>query len=283
MKRNCALVKDLLPLYIDELCSEETGEFIREHLDECEDCRKDYNAAAVVITPTEIDDTPVKPFRKIRFEIIKRVIIIVACLAVVGALVYGACWYSTLGIAPEKLENVTVTVTKNATIPVAHYSYPEWADQKRIEFAATDTVVIDEKTHRLLCNGKPVVNPDDPDSFVGDKGCHGLYVTYGNLELTFSGKAKKSFLRRNGLAINDFNTVEDVGLYPVLFNSEFAEMPKIITVFISTQNPEQYLRIVGSNGVAVYDMKETFRTGNLVQVDANSLPLPEPDLSMQRG
>lgn len=39
-KRDCKLVQDLLPNYIDGLTNEETNKFIEEHLNTCEECRK---------------------------------------------------------------------------------------------------------------------------------------------------------------------------------------------------------------------------------------------------
>ena len=39
----CYLIKDLLPSYIDEICTEETNEIIKKHLEECPDCKKSYN------------------------------------------------------------------------------------------------------------------------------------------------------------------------------------------------------------------------------------------------
>ena len=41
-KENCYLIKDLLPLYIDDLCSNESTEIIKNHLDICSSCRKEY-------------------------------------------------------------------------------------------------------------------------------------------------------------------------------------------------------------------------------------------------
>ena len=38
----CEIIMDLLPLYIDDCCSESSREFIREHLAECDSCRKHY-------------------------------------------------------------------------------------------------------------------------------------------------------------------------------------------------------------------------------------------------
>lgn len=40
MKQNCNIVKDLLPLYIEEICSEDSKKYVNEHLQECEECKK---------------------------------------------------------------------------------------------------------------------------------------------------------------------------------------------------------------------------------------------------
>ncbi|MCQ2470224.1 MAG: zf-HC2 domain-containing protein [Ruminococcus sp.] len=37
---SCGIVRDLLPLYCDGLCSEENSELIRSHLDSCAECRR---------------------------------------------------------------------------------------------------------------------------------------------------------------------------------------------------------------------------------------------------
>ncbi len=38
MKLNCNVIRDLIPLYVDQICSEESKELVEEHLAECEDC-----------------------------------------------------------------------------------------------------------------------------------------------------------------------------------------------------------------------------------------------------
>ncbi len=51
MKHHCNLIKDLLPLYHDEVCSRESKDAVEEHLAECEACQKYYdvmNASDVV-------------------------------------------------------------------------------------------------------------------------------------------------------------------------------------------------------------------------------------------
>lgn len=44
MKIPCKVIKDLLPLYIDDVCSDDSRQLIVEHLSECEDCRSELVA-----------------------------------------------------------------------------------------------------------------------------------------------------------------------------------------------------------------------------------------------
>lgn len=39
-KRDCKIVQDLLPNYVEKLTDEETNKYIEEHLDECTECKK---------------------------------------------------------------------------------------------------------------------------------------------------------------------------------------------------------------------------------------------------
>ena len=48
--KECDIIKDLLPSYVDNICSEASKEWIEEHLAECEECR----GAAEVMHHTEI-------------------------------------------------------------------------------------------------------------------------------------------------------------------------------------------------------------------------------------
>ena len=44
MKCRCGIIKDLLPLYVDHVCSDESKELIEEHLLECEKCKSYMNS-----------------------------------------------------------------------------------------------------------------------------------------------------------------------------------------------------------------------------------------------
>ena len=42
MKIDCCVAKDLIPLYVENLLSDETAAILKEHLEECEKCKNEY-------------------------------------------------------------------------------------------------------------------------------------------------------------------------------------------------------------------------------------------------
>ena len=44
MNYPCGIIRDLLPLYIDDVCNEESKQAVQNHLSECEKCRSCYEA-----------------------------------------------------------------------------------------------------------------------------------------------------------------------------------------------------------------------------------------------
>lgn len=52
---NCDIIKDLIPLYIDNACSDESRYTVETHLTKCENCKSLYNAMTSAIeTETEV-------------------------------------------------------------------------------------------------------------------------------------------------------------------------------------------------------------------------------------
>ena len=57
---NCNIVKDLIPLYIDGCCSEESERAVEEHISDCNDCKRlleDMKSSSDVITVSESPKT----------------------------------------------------------------------------------------------------------------------------------------------------------------------------------------------------------------------------------
>ena len=57
---NCNIVKDLIPLYIDGCCSEESRKIVEEHIKDCDECKKlfeDMKSSSEVITVSQSPKT----------------------------------------------------------------------------------------------------------------------------------------------------------------------------------------------------------------------------------
>ncbi len=87
MKLDCEVIGDLLPLYAEDMVCDKSRILIESHFDECEDCRKVYEAMTVPGPQTEFTKEPAQSFRKYvkktRFRLGLRVALITA--AVVAA------------------------------------------------------------------------------------------------------------------------------------------------------------------------------------------------------
>ena len=58
MKISCGVAGDLLPLYVDGCCSEESGALLTEHLGECQKCRQKWERMKRIDFLPEQRETP---------------------------------------------------------------------------------------------------------------------------------------------------------------------------------------------------------------------------------
>ena len=78
MKYPCSLIQDLLPLYHDGVCSEESNKIIEAHLSECSSCKDYYNslceADEIFAAPqnAELEMKKAASFRSIKRKIRKK-------------------------------------------------------------------------------------------------------------------------------------------------------------------------------------------------------------------
>lgn len=71
MSNKCNLIKDILPLYVEDMVSMDTREFVSEHLEHCEKCHVEFERMR---KPADfIPDTDIVPLKRIRKDLfIKR-------------------------------------------------------------------------------------------------------------------------------------------------------------------------------------------------------------------
>ncbi|MGN0395223.1 MAG: zf-HC2 domain-containing protein [Coprococcus sp.] len=82
MKKNeCYIVQDLLPIYIDHVCSKQTAEFVECHLQSCENCKKIHEEMSSDVSLTT--DMPEFNSRQIFCHAKKSILGIIIALAAV--------------------------------------------------------------------------------------------------------------------------------------------------------------------------------------------------------
>ncbi len=80
MKLSCDVISDLLPLYAEGLATKASSELVREHLADCESCRK---KAGKMAAPVPIAMEPDDGMDKVRREIWKRRLLTALCAVLV--------------------------------------------------------------------------------------------------------------------------------------------------------------------------------------------------------
>ncbi|MEI4771987.1 zf-HC2 domain-containing protein [Psychrobacillus sp. FJAT-51614] len=119
MKNECYIVRDLLPSYIDQLCSEESSRFIEQHIATCEQCAELLNQMRVEF---DIQEQPeinaridqIKPFQKIahffsaqkNFTKFLSISFWVALIVTVGFFIYSLNVLSELNDEREETQEI---------------------------------------------------------------------------------------------------------------------------------------------------------------------------------
>lgn len=107
MKNECSIVRDLLPLYFENMLSEDTAAFVKEHLESCSECASELEK---MIAGKQIDEVAVQQRehdanvitgikKKIRKKKWISISIAAACLLVAVALLHYFPVYRIAGVS----------------------------------------------------------------------------------------------------------------------------------------------------------------------------------------
>lgn len=123
MKNECSIIRDILPLYVENMVSEDTSEFVKEHLESCPACRAELEKLR---EPVEVQTEPqpdmdAAPLKRLKKALLmKKVQTILCTAAVLLALMLSVISFLT---APEYFayspELVTVTEEANGAVALS--------------------------------------------------------------------------------------------------------------------------------------------------------------------
>lgn len=94
-KKNCELIRDLLPLYADGVCSELSKKTVAEHLAECKECSAELRKMNRKISiEADRDISAIKKIKK-RMRLAKVAVITIAAVLAAAGLFGGFIWATT--------------------------------------------------------------------------------------------------------------------------------------------------------------------------------------------
>lgn len=127
MKNECSIVCDLLPLYAEDMVSEDTAEFVKEHLGNCPTCRAELEKLRKPVQPVaaqHVPDIDAEPLKRLKKALLTEKVQAILCTAaVLLALMLSGLSFLT---APEYFaysqELVTVTEGANGEATISFSS-----------------------------------------------------------------------------------------------------------------------------------------------------------------
>lgn len=135
-KVGCKVIQDLMPLYIDDIVSDETKELVEEHIKECETCQQELSilkeiSASDFKIEEAYDDTNV--IRSLKQKIRRKQIIIALVVLVIAVV-------STLGGVKVYLNMTRPDLNGNEIIASSMIA-PDGAPTKLLEYDVNDIII----------------------------------------------------------------------------------------------------------------------------------------------
>lgn len=124
-KKDCKIVQDLLPNYIDKLTSEETNTYIEEHVKTCKDCKKvlDNMQKDIQLQEKKLEKKKVEYIKKYnrRLKALKISLLSIICILIVLFVVFPGRNMVIIASLKDKVE-VFNQKSNNMYTKISHYS-----------------------------------------------------------------------------------------------------------------------------------------------------------------
>lgn len=116
----CKTVRDLLPLYMDGICSEESQKLVDEHLAQCSDCKKIFEQMNMPVEAPITADEGKSALQRIKKKIRKKYVILAVITALLAGLWTGLSIFMQLVETPMSYEEVKVSVVQDKKTPTKY-------------------------------------------------------------------------------------------------------------------------------------------------------------------
>lgn len=223
-KKDCKIIQDLLPNYIEKLTSKETNEFIDNHLIECKECKKALNIMAKnADTEQKSSNKQIDYLKKYRRKIVLLKFLIISVIAFVliffGTRVYQFDIISTIyshNVEYDVGNNYKLTQRDGRTGAITEIFYKDGISYLKLNdkgsFWENDTTkyMILENENKYL-----IVDKNSPPSGLDSKINLG---TYGLFNIDNKKDLLKLILTK-GIDIHD-EKYGDYNCYVIIFEGE---------------------------------------------------------------
>lgn len=125
MRNKCNIIQDILPLYVENIVSDDTAEFVKEHLETCAECQHKYEQMKEPeVNHTSVEVAPlvnlkkkmlVKKVQTIALTAIFVIAVVLSAFAVLSAPVYFPYSEDLLSITENADESITITFAERVT------------------------------------------------------------------------------------------------------------------------------------------------------------------------
>ena len=133
MKKECSIIRDILPLYTENMVSDETREFIEEHITVCDECKKEMEKMRKNYNLPPSNTVPLKNIRKkllykkIQIALLTTALVLIIAISVF-ALLTAPKFYPYSDDILKLTENQNQSVTITFREDVKGFSYIESSD-----------------------------------------------------------------------------------------------------------------------------------------------------------
>ena len=155
MKHNCEIIRDLLPLYCDGVCSEASKKAVEEHIEECGLCNSVHQnltkASEFSVINTKEEENKVRFMKDIKNRIlIKKIIVAVISVAVSAGIIFGVYMLCELPMWGIKYSEDTFTIAEYGKNNMVAIKY-NGKDYAKFEGIGNITITVDGEEKECYC------------------------------------------------------------------------------------------------------------------------------------
>ena len=176
MKLPCAVTRDLLPLYAENMVEQETRVLIEEHLDECADCRAKLSEMNV---PAENPVDTVKPLQNLKRQIRKKRLYAAALAALIVFVGVYTYFFRTMAIQLVPWQDGLIEIVGVKTYQPEDVVVDERDTETSESVTPSPTTAPYTAKHTdegLVLNVNSIVNGFQEHIVVDDDGTHTLFI-----------------------------------------------------------------------------------------------------------